>query len=319
MNDYSDLYKQVNTAVVSIHSVLNNQIVAGCGFFYKMNNRNYIITAAHNIGYNKYSKTNMIKCSFTHNSQYQSRDARIVGTAFYTDLAVLELVVPLYNVNTLSFASNTPNIGQSIIAIGNSLGLDHNSLSDGLVRDNAFYIEKAFPVISVSTPILSGNSGGPLINAKGKIISIVNAGFGDYEAYNWGLNTLLLKKLAEKIITTNSDYYVGTLKCQYKSLDGVDAFRFGISDLSGLLITKSYNSSLKKNDIIKKINNQVITADNITNSIILNADKYITLQIIRQNRLYNLSVYVSKINENEDNVYGEYENKNTKKYAFKFN
>ena len=59
MTDISNLYDKTNTAVVSIYSVLNNQIIAGCGFFYKINNRNYIITAAHNIGYNVFNKTNI--------------------------------------------------------------------------------------------------------------------------------------------------------------------------------------------------------------------------------------------------------------------
>lgn len=313
MTDISNLYNKTNTAVVSIHSVLNNQIIAGCGFFYKINNRNYIITAAHNIGYNSFNKTNIIKCSFTYNSIYQSQNASIVGTSWYADIAVLELKNTMQNVNTLKFSNVLPKIGQLVITIGNSLGLDHNSVSQGIVRDNNFFVNKSFPAISVSNAVYGGNSGGPMINTEGEVVSIVNAGFGEFEAYNWGVSTSLLKQIVEKIVTNNSDYNIGTLKCQYKSLDGSDALIFNITNLDGLLITKSFNNVLLKNDIIKTIEGLSITADNIEKNIIFNADNYINVGIIRNNALINRYVYVYKIDTNEDNVYGEFLNRSIKK------
>lgn len=77
--------------------------------------------------------------------------------------------------------SDNLNIGQTVIAIGNSLGEFNNSVSKGIISGlkrqieagNSFgKTETLDEVIQTDAAINSGNSGGPLFDLNGKVIGI---------------------------------------------------------------------------------------------------------------------------------------------------
>lgn len=77
--------------------------------------------------------------------------------------------------------SDTLDVGQSVIAIGNALGEFKNSVSVGVVSglsrsitagDNSGQSERLDKVIQTDAAINPGNSGGPLLNLRGEVIGI---------------------------------------------------------------------------------------------------------------------------------------------------
>jgi serine protease Do len=102
--------------------------------------------------------------------------ARVVGRDSRTDLALLKVeatglsVLPLGNSDTLE-------VGELVLAIGNPFGLDH-SVSLGIVsrKGRALGGPGAFDeYIQTDASVNPGNSGGPLINTRGEVIGINTA------------------------------------------------------------------------------------------------------------------------------------------------
>jgi len=81
------------------------------------------------------------------------------------DLALLEATVPgLVPLGPIAEFSEVKQ-GQRVAAVGHPLGLDF-TISDGIVSG------KRGMYIQTTTPISPGNSGGPLVNARGKVVGV---------------------------------------------------------------------------------------------------------------------------------------------------
>lgn len=106
--------------------------------------------------------------------------ATLVGTAPSFDIALLRVAsggVPPAGLAWLPLGqSNSVEVGQKVMAIGNPLGL-HNTLTTGIVSGLA----RALPdvpvglgetLIQTDAAINPGNSGGPLLDSAGKVIGI---------------------------------------------------------------------------------------------------------------------------------------------------
>ena len=103
--------------------------------------------------------------------------ARLIGVDDETDIAVLR--VEEKGLTALPFGdSDELATGQLVLAFGSPLGLQ-NSVSLGIVSAVARQLEPESPMVYIQTDaaINSGNSGGPLVDARGRLM---------------GINTLLL-------------------------------------------------------------------------------------------------------------------------------
>ena len=103
--------------------------------------------------------------------------ATIVGSDPSTDLAVLKIDAQSRALTPLPLGnSDEVHVGDAVVAIGNPFGLER-SVTAGIVsalqRDitapNGYTIDK---VIQTDAPINQGNSGGPLLNARGEVIGV---------------------------------------------------------------------------------------------------------------------------------------------------
>lgn len=106
-----------------------------------------------------------------------SRTAAVLGADPSNDLAVLRVNMGGVNVRPLALGdSEKLQVGDPTLAIGNPFGLDR-TLTSGLVSAlarqistaNGFRIEN---VIQTDAPVNPGNSGGPLLDATGRVIGI---------------------------------------------------------------------------------------------------------------------------------------------------
>ncbi|HBY59706.1 MAG TPA: peptidase S1 [Solibacterales bacterium] len=98
--------------------------------------------------------------------------ADLVGVDVETDLAVLK--IPAQNLPALPFAdSEAVEQGQLVLALGSPLGLE-NSVSMGVVSSKARQLRTDDPMIYIQTdaPINPGSSGGPLVDASGRVVGI---------------------------------------------------------------------------------------------------------------------------------------------------
>jgi S1-C subfamily serine protease len=143
------------------------QRALGSGFVF--DKAGYIITNYHVI-----QGAGSIKVTFSNNT---SINARLVGSDPSTDLAVLKVNMSASALTPLPLGdSDAVQVGDSVVAIGNPFGLSRtvtagivSALQREIRAPNQYAIDH---VIQTDAPINKGNSGGPLINARGEVIGV---------------------------------------------------------------------------------------------------------------------------------------------------
>src|SRR5919204_2313214 len=110
-------------------------------------------------------------------SNHDRMRARVVGKDPGTDIALLKVDARSRALTPLALGdSDTLRVGDSVVAIGNPFGLDR-SVTAGIVSalqrqiqaPNSYAIDH---VIQTDAAINHGNSGGPLINANGRVVGV---------------------------------------------------------------------------------------------------------------------------------------------------
>src|SRR3989338_5947526 len=121
-------------------------------------------------------------------SSGETYDAKVIDSDSIQDLAIVQIIQKDGEKKTFSTLplgdSNEVVIGQTVIAIGNTLGEFRNTVTRGIVSGinrtltaggigiQSELIEGA---IQTDAAISSGNSGGPLLNLKGEVIGVNTA------------------------------------------------------------------------------------------------------------------------------------------------
>jgi S1-C subfamily serine protease len=172
-----EIYKRSAPGVVQITATGNAQAdpfgggeaqrALGSGFVF--DKAGYIITNYHVI-----QGAGSIRVTFSNNA---SIDARLVGSDPSTDLAVLKVEMTSSALTPLPLGdSDAVEVGDSVVAIGNPFGLSRtatagivSALQRQITAPNQYAIDH---VIQTDAPINKGNSGGPLINARGEVIGV---------------------------------------------------------------------------------------------------------------------------------------------------
>ena len=103
--------------------------------------------------------------------------ARIVGVDPSTDLALLKIDAQARALTPLPLGdSDAVRVGDAVVAIGNPFGLERtvtagiiSALQREITAPNGYTIDK---VLQTDAPINQGNSGGPLLNARGEVIGV---------------------------------------------------------------------------------------------------------------------------------------------------
>jgi S1-C subfamily serine protease len=145
-----------------------SQRAVGSGFV--IDKSGHIVTNDHVV-----SGATRVQVSFSDN---ESMKAKIVGEDPATDIAVLQVSAPSRALRPLVLGdSDTVQVGDEVIAIGNPLGYDR-SVTAGIVSALGRSIQAPNQVSTIGHAIQTdaalnhGNSGGPLLNADGKVIGV---------------------------------------------------------------------------------------------------------------------------------------------------
>jgi serine protease Do len=171
----SDLFKQVSPSVVFISAssidpfkVINRvKSVIGSGFI--ISKDGLVLTNAHVV-----LGRNIIIVTLDDGNKAV---AKLIGADPILDLAVLRIPpLPEGHPSATLGDSDTVQIGEEVLAIGNPLGLEQ-TLTRGIVSGiNRILPESPLsfmlPLIQTDAAINLGNSGGPLVNLCGEVIGI---------------------------------------------------------------------------------------------------------------------------------------------------
>jgi S1-C subfamily serine protease len=139
----------------------------GSGFV--MDKAGHIVTNYHVV-----ANARSVQVSFSNSDNLK---AKIVGADPSTDIAVLQVDARSRALTPLQLGnSDRVHVGDSVVAIGNPLGYDR-SVTAGIVSavQRAITAPNQYPidhVIQTDAPINHGNSGGPLIDARGSVIGV---------------------------------------------------------------------------------------------------------------------------------------------------
>ena len=139
--------------------------------------------------------------------------ARIVGSAPSLDLALLQIDVTGTKLNPLVLGdSDTLQVGQKVIAIGNPMGL-HNTVTTGIVsavRRNVSVedlpVELENALIQTDAAINPGNSGGPLLNSAGEVIGVNNAVISQAQNLSLAVPINFAKRVIPDLIAMGHPY-----------------------------------------------------------------------------------------------------------------
>ena len=132
--------------------------------------------------------------------------ARLLGADPIYDIAVLQIAKPdkgkLFTVPLGD--SEKLRVGESVIAIGNPLGLDQ-TVTRGIVSGvNRILPETPLslsePLIQTDAPINPGNSGGPLLNMCGEVIGMNTAIVPDAQSIGFAIPINLVKSVLPALI-----------------------------------------------------------------------------------------------------------------------
>jgi S1-C subfamily serine protease len=135
-----------------------------------------IDTAGHIVtNYHVVQGASRVEVSFSNNER---KPARVIGRDPATDIAVLQVKgLPSRALTPLQLGnSDLVQVGDSVVAIGNPLGEDR-SITAGIVSalQRQIFAPNGAPidhVIQTDAALNHGNSGGPLINARGLVIGV---------------------------------------------------------------------------------------------------------------------------------------------------
>ena len=193
-------------------------------------------------------------------------DAKVIGTDPKTDLAVLK-VTEKGDYPFVSFAKETPRVGDWVVAIGNPFGLG-GTVTAGIISaegrdiDNSPYDQ----FLQIDAPINKGNSGGPTFNLKGEVVGVNTAIFSP-SGGSVGVGFAIPASTADNVI--DSLEHGGVVERGYLGVmiqpvrqDIADAL--GLKAAAGALVDKAEpgtpaaEAGLKSGDVITELNGRPI-------------------------------------------------------------
>jgi len=219
-----DVYREDGPGVVSV-DVTSQETGPGGGSGFVLDEGGHIVTNQHVV-----EGAEDISVGFVGGVR---KTAELVGEDPSTDVAVIRVDAPESLLRPLTLGdSGALGVGDPVIAIGNPLNVGI-SVSTGIVSGlgrpitapNNFTIDNA---VQTDAAISSGNSGGPLLDARGTVIGInsqvASAGSrGIAQGVGFAVPIDTVRGVVEELITTGEVVH---------GFIGVQMFEFGIDELS---------------------------------------------------------------------------------------
>jgi tetratricopeptide (TPR) repeat protein len=133
------------------------------------------------------------------------------------DIALLQVDIPASMASPLTVIRTSPQEGESIVVIGNPLGLE-GSISNGIVsavRD----IPNFGRIIQITAPISSGSSGSPVVNMRGEVVGVATLQLADGQSLNFAVPSDRVVQLQAGQTRTLGELVVATRRSQRASAE----------------------------------------------------------------------------------------------------
>lgn len=303
----SEVYAQnVNSTVGITTSITTNYFgyqttsaAAGSGFI--LTQDGYILTNYHVV-----EGSNSIKVTTYDGTSY---DAQLIGYDESNDIAVLKIDASDLTPVVLG-DSDTLNVGDSVVAIGNPLGELTFSLTTGVVsaldRPVTLSTGTTMNLIQTDCAINSGNSGGALFNLYGEVIGITNAKYSSsgssseasIDNIGFAIPIDQVRSIFESIITNGYIVkpYIGVTVSDVSSESQSYGLPQGAAVRSVTENGPAAEAGLQENDIITAANGETITSSNDLVKLVKAASAGDTLEltVYRQGQTTTLTLTVGE-------------------------
>ena len=229
----------------------------------------YILTNAHVI-----ANAASIKVAFPGEKGRKVMSANVVGRDPDNDVAV----VKIDGVKDLKPArlgvSGKMRVGESVIAVGNALGLPGGStVTTGIVSAIDRTIQgdgnRLEGLLQTDAAINPGNSGGPLVNTRGEVIGMNTAIIQNSNNIGFAIAIDRIKPIVERIEkgdpVTEPRTFLGV---STQTMDATIQNQYGLATDSGALVvdvttgSPADNAGLRAGDIITKFGGRTIKTNN---------------------------------------------------------
>lgn len=248
----------------------------------------YIVTNAHVL-----KDAKVITVTLKTGQQYK---AKLIGADSASDIAVLQIHAntPL---DALTLAdSNTLQVGDFVVAIGNPFGLNQ-SVTSGIVsalQRNGLGIEGYEDFIQTDAPINPGNSGGALVNFQGQVVGLNTAILGP-DGANIGIGFAIPSNMVKNVVQQLLKYgsvHRGLMGIMVQSVTPNLATAMNLDKSQGAIVTMvtpyspAAKAGLKVGDIIVGVNgSSVKDAAQVTNIVgLTRVGSDMTLGLLRNNQ-----------------------------------
>ncbi len=233
------------------------QYIEGLGSGFIIESSGYILTNSHVV-----ANADKVTVKLTSGDEYK---AKVIGTDKLSDLAVVKIEaegLPMLELGD----SDQLKVGEWVIAIGNPFGLT-STITVGVVSAKGrseMGIETYEDFIQTDAAINMGNSGGPLLNARGKVIGINTAivsASGGSVGIGFAIPSNMAKLVYEQLKKTGR-VTRGYLGIVIQQITPKLSKYFNLSGTKGILIADVAKNSpaekagLERGDVITKINDK---------------------------------------------------------------
>lgn len=279
----SDIAKKVGPAVVAVTTTLQtsqgffgSQQAQGVGTGMIINEEGYILTNYHVV-----EGAQQVKVTLSNNKQV---NAKVVNYDANYDVAVVKITdnVKVPAVVEIGDSDNL-QVGESVVAIGNPLGTDFfGSVTTGIVsalnrkidgdgntsKQGESSSSSGLSYIQTDAAINSGNSGGPLINARGQVIGINTAKIKQSGVEGLGF-AIPINAVKNKISDLSKPVLM--IGIQGREIDKTLSEQYSLP--IGLYIqdvtefSPAEKAGLKRGDVITKFDGQKVTTFNEVTTI----------------------------------------------------
>lgn len=266
-NSISSVVEKVSPSVVSIVTSSINVFTfdteqSGAGTGVILSDSGYILT-------NKHVVKNSDQLTVITSDGETYDDVKVVFQDPFNDLAFLKVSNPK-NFKAIEIGdSKTIKVGQSVIAIGNSLGQYQNTVTRGIISGTnrsiaargSGGVENLTDMLQTDAAINPGNSGGPLVNAGGQLIGINTAVTQGANGLGFAIPISAAKGVIKQLGQDDQQIQRVMLGVRYVAINPAIAKEKKLSDKQGALIaggiikgSSADKAGLKEGDIILKIN-----------------------------------------------------------------